>query len=282
MSKDVYYYEILEYGDIQKIKSVEKAVSNAKYIIREERTYPCQSYSHSEFIFVDCSDNEKNIKCDYVELTAAYIIGIAADLQLVLEITDDKGDLHKYSLHNDIRYNMRPLAGPHAFRQIIEWDMNNPLKNILESLEIISNRGFNSFNIEFRLKEELRKAERALESLNLNHELMRTGLAGVKSLEYKEGVESIESYAFENLYNLTTIILPSTIKELKDYALYNSCLQRVYCKAVIPPKLGIFLFGEGRTIPHLTVYIPKGTLETYKNSWGRTSGLDTEFIETEF
>ena len=103
-------------------------------------------------------------------------------------------------------------------------------------------------------------------------------------LEYKEGVESIEPYAFEKLYNLTSITLPSTIKELKSYALYNFHLQKVYCKAIVPPKLGVFLFGENRSISHLTVHIPKGTIEAYKNIWGHTFGCgeDTEFIETEF
>lgn len=284
MSKEVHYYQILEHGDIQEINSAHEALPEAKYIIREERTHPCQSYSHSKFIFVDSKDNERNVKWDYIKLTAVYITGVAADLQLVLEISDDKGNAYKYSLHNDIRYNITPLLGPHAFKQTYEWDISNPLKSILECLNIINDRGFNSFDIEFRLKEELRKVEKAKKSIELYHNLMCTGLAGVEKLEYKEGVESIEPYAFENLYNLTTIILPSTIKELKSYALYNFHLQKVYCKAVSPPKLGSFLFGENRSLPHLTVYIPKGTIDAYKKAWGHLFGFgqNTEFIETEF
>lgn len=284
MSNDVFYYQILECGDILKINSAREALANAKYIVREERTYPCQSYAYSKFIFVDGSDNERNVKWGNVELAAAYITGTAANLQLVMEIVDYNGVEHKYSLHNDIRYNIVPLTGPHAFRNTYEWDMDNPLISILECLDVISTRGFNSFDIEFRLQEKLRFVEKSQKSLKLNYGLMCTGLAGVESLEYKEGVESIEPYAFENLGNLISITLPSTIKELKSYALYNYCLQKVYCKAVVPPKLEPFLFGENRTIPRLTVYIPKGTLEAYKKIWGYTFGLgkNTEFIETEF
>lgn len=284
MNNEVYYYQILECGDILKINSAHEALANAKYIVREERSHPCRSYAHSKFIFVDSSDNERNVKWGNVELAAADITGSAADLQLVMVIVDDNGVEHEYSLHNDIRYNIAPLMGPHAFRNTYEWDMDNPLKSILECLDVISIRGFNSFDIEFRLKKELRIVEKSLKSTKLYYELMCTGLAGVESLEYKEGVESIEPYAFENLYNLISITLPSTIKELKSYALYNFRLQKVYCKAVVPPKLGAFLFGENRLIPNLTVYIPKGTLEAYKNTWGYPFGFgkNTEFIEIEF
>lgn len=288
MYKDVYYYQILKNGNIQGINSEYEASPISKYIVREERSYPCNSYSYSSFFFLDNTGKEKNIEWNNVKLISAYITGFASDLQLVLEFIDENKDNHKYSLHNDIRYNIPPIIGPRAFKQNLEWNINNPLINIIECFELIDTLGFKGFDAVFRLKEQLRKTKKELQSSKLTCDLICNGLSDIEKIEYKEGVLVIEPYALECFKSLATIILPSTVEELKDFALYNALynnpLREIYCKAVNPPKLSILVFGENRPIPHLRVYIPKGTLHLYEKTWGGFALYDKnmQFIEIEF
>lgn len=267
-SKTIYYHQILENGSIERKDTLSYISPDSKYIVREEEVYPCSSYTHSDFFFVDVNDSEKKIEWKDAELSAVRITGYAADYQLALELLGKDGKEYRFAFHDDIRYNMSPLMGPKAFKpKYSQWDKNSPLKLVVECMEAIEELGVKGFDAAFKLQQKLWDAEYKNDILSLNYHLMVDGLKGTEVLEFKEGVEKVEPYAFEDLPSLKTIILPSTIKVLEHFSLCCCEVDTIVCKSSVPPEMEWFMFGERCPIRHLTVHIPRGTRSAYEDKW---------------
>lgn len=96
----------------------------------------------------------------------------------------------------------------------------------------------------------------------------------VSEIEVGEGITTIESFAF-SYCEATIISLPSTIKEIGEYAFVNcNSLRKVSIEAQTPPALGGYAFKfymekknayEVNSI--LKIYVPKQAYDAYKAEW---------------
>lgn len=110
--------------------------------------------------------------------------------------------------------------------------------------------------------------------------------AKMSDIDFPETLESIEQDAFQSCNKLTAVVLPSSLKSLGDraFALCGS-LQKIYCKATVPPACipasGYESDGTpfASVNPSTPVYIPVGTKQQYVTA----PGWDymTNFIETD-
>ncbi len=273
------YYEIRNSDNILNISSPSEASSNARYIVRESIQSVCNSYSYSKFHFIDNEGNEISIEFNDAKVNKVYINGTAGDYVLNIEIVEC-GEVHKYSYHDDIRYNILPLCGPKAFKpQFMEWDRYNPLITVMNCLDRIKQFGVEAFDVIFALESECRMLKTKYERLEVDNDLIKSGLKDVEQLELAEGTTQLKPYGFCDLYKLHTIILPSTLEEIMAYSLCHCSVKTIYCKSIEPPKFDFFAFGEGASISELTIYIPINTLESYKNAWKK---YDKQFHFVEF
>ena len=85
--------------------------------------------------------------------------------------------------------------------------------------------------------------------------------------EYYKGENYvIGASCFQRNYNLTSITIPNTITEIGNYAFYyNENLKNVYCHAKHAPTASTTTFYWGY-IDDATLYIPKGTLQSYSSN----------------
>ena len=108
----------------------------------------------------------------------------------------------------------------------------------------------------------------------------------MSDIDFPETLESIEQDAFQSCNILTAVVLPASLKSLGDraFALCGS-LQKIYCKATVPPACipasGYESDGTpfASVNPSTPVYIPVGTKQQYLTA----PGWDymTNFIETD-
>lgn len=97
------------------------------------------------------------------------------------------------------------------------------------------------------------------------------------SIVIKDGTETICESAFDGCKGLTSISLPSSLKQIHNYA-FCGCdnLIEIYCKAQTPPYYNRYYNNYHRDAK---LYIPQGTLETYKNDsfMGGDNAIETDF-----
>ncbi len=103
-------------------------------------------------------------------------------------------------------------------------------------------------------------------------------------------VEKIGDEAFYNCSGLTSITIPNSVTEIGDEAFYNcsgltsvtigegvttigsyafgGCynIERIYVKSKTPAELSFRVFND-YTLQNATLYVPKGSLATYKNAY---------------
>ena len=97
------------------------------------------------------------------------------------------------------------------------------------------------------------------------------------SIVIKDGTETIGQSAFDCCEGLTSITLPSSLRCIHNYAFHGcSNLMEIYCKTLRPPYYNRYYndcHGDAR------LYIPKGTIETYKNDgfMGADNAIETDF-----
>lgn len=90
---------------------------------------------------------------------------------------------------------------------------------------------------------------------------------GHKDTQYSiaEGVSTMMAHSMYASKNLTSITLPSSIKTIEVSAFGTSKnVSSLYCKAIEPPVLNESLIN----LAPLTIYVPKVSLDKYKNSDG--------------
>ena len=97
--------------------------------------------------------------------------------------------------------------------------------------------------------------------------------------ELEEGLEIIEKYQFANC-GFAYVVLPSTLKEIKDHAFENAFWElatgtsnhyghSMVVRAKVPPRLGtgVFNFYTGDyDKPYCTLIVPPGCTEAYQNA----------------
>ena len=82
------------------------------------------------------------------------------------------------------------------------------------------------------------------------------------SIVVKEGTEYICQSAFDCCEELTSITLPSSLKQIHNYA-FCGCdnLKEIYCKALTPPSINCYYNNFHDDV---VIYVPKGTREAYR------------------
>ena len=90
----------------------------------------------------------------------------------------------------------------------------------------------------------------------------------ITEVEFDNTITSIGFCAFDSCSSLTSVTIPSWITSINSYAFSNcSSLTSVTCLATTPPTLGSGAFN-GSSCP---IYVPTGTLSTYRSASGWNS-----------
>ena len=77
-----------------------------------------------------------------------------------------------------------------------------------------------------------------------------------------EGVQSIGGYAFDHLYGLNSLVIPSTVTKIGESAFYCPIKESVICLNTTPPEIYRSTFDE-TTYENTTLYVPKGCKTLY-------------------
>ena len=89
------------------------------------------------------------------------------------------------------------------------------------------------------------------------------GCSSLTNITIPNLVTYIGTQAFYGCTGLTSISIPNSVTSIEDDAFYLfSSLTSIYVKATTPPSLD-HSFSDYRNI---TLYVPRGTLEAYKNA----------------
>lgn len=87
----------------------------------------------------------------------------------------------------------------------------------------------------------------------------------LQEVKLNEGITRIRDAAFRQCTGLTTLTLPSTLRQIDYYALsrLTNC-RYIRIKATTPPAIGQGVFDETPAI----LYVPASVVDIYKASWG--------------
>ncbi len=100
----------------------------------------------------------------------------------------------------------------------------------------------------------------------------------------KDGIETIVDRAFQDCESLTSVTIPSSVKEIRDAA-FNGCyhLSSIICEAATPPACanedGYQLWVWWRVDHYLPVYVPIGSVATYKNIKSGSAAAGWRYFE---
>lgn len=95
-----------------------------------------------------------------------------------------------------------------------------------------------------------------------------SGLSSLKEITVPNSITSIAQFAFLNCTNLADVILPDSIETIDTFAFgfSSTVLESVTILRESPPTVGQYVFGS--YVPNLTIYVPAGSVETYKAAEG--------------
>lgn len=92
------------------------------------------------------------------------------------------------------------------------------------------------------------------------------------SITIPNSITAISDYAFVNCYSLTSVDIPSSVYSIGTNGFKNcSGLTSVTINATVPPMLGNVDVFYGSTCP---IYVPSGSVETYKTTTGWVAYAD--------
>ena len=96
------------------------------------------------------------------------------------------------------------------------------------------------------------------------------------SIVIKDGTETICQSAFDGCEDLMSITLPSSLKDIQNYA-FCGCnnLKEIYCKTLTPPSINS---SYNNFHDDAVIYVPKGTREAYRED----SRLFENVVEIDF
>ena len=85
--------------------------------------------------------------------------------------------------------------------------------------------------------------------------------------EMLDGATEIGNSAFYNCISLKSVDIPNGVTSIGSYAFYNCrALTSVTVEATTPPTLGTDVFSN--THADLVIYVPAGSVDTYKSASG--------------
>ena len=88
------------------------------------------------------------------------------------------------------------------------------------------------------------------------------------SVDIPSSVTEIGCGAFGGCSSLTSVNIPSSVTSIGKYAFfYCSGLKSIYVYAETVPSIGAGAFN-GFDSENCTLYVPKGTYDVYRYSWG--------------
>lgn len=140
------------------------------------------------------------------------------------------------------------------------------------SVNYINNNPFVSESIETI---EVDPMNATFDSRNACNAIIRTSdnklISGCKNTVIPNGVLSIGYGAFENATGLTSITLPGSVTTIGEYA-FDHCtgLTTIIVESYDPPTIESNAFLNVNT-ENITVYVPCGSVNTYKNAAGWSS-----------
>ncbi|MBR4047710.1 MAG: leucine-rich repeat domain-containing protein [Bacteroides sp.] len=113
------------------------------------------------------------------------------------------------------------------------------------------------------------------ENISRIHKCTFMGCKSLQSITIPSETTAIENYAFMGCESLNNIELPQGISKIGEFAFFQSPIETIYSRAQYPPTLSRHSFNA----PNATLYIPKGSYNTYSDTqWGK---ILSRIIETE-
>jgi len=113
-------------------------------------------------------------------------------------------------------------------------------------------------------------------------ELRDGALSGceARSLVIPEGVETLGDGALCQMWRLSELTLPSTLRSIGDRLLVCSVssLRNIHCGMVVPPVPAGPLVRENFDFSGCTLYVPRGSADAYRNApyWGDFTDIQEE------
>ena len=87
------------------------------------------------------------------------------------------------------------------------------------------------------------------------------------SVTIPSSVTRIDGTAFQDCSSLTSVIIPNSVNRIESLAFYNcSSLSSATIEATTPPKVSGDIFPG--TSENLVIYVPAGSVDTYKAASG--------------
>lgn len=106
------------------------------------------------------------------------------------------------------------------------------------------------------------------------------GCSSLTSVNIPSSVTKIEGGTFDFCTSLTNVNIPSSVTSIGKYAFfYCSGLKSIYVYAETVPSIGAGAFN-GFDSENCTLYVPKGTYDVYRYSWGGIFENIVEFDAT--
>ena len=84
------------------------------------------------------------------------------------------------------------------------------------------------------------------------------------SVQLPDGLKTIEDFAFAGCTSLTELTLPQSVSEIKWQAFFGSGLKTLTIQATTPPTLEQYALD----CPLETIFVPQGSVETYRTAEG--------------
>ena len=89
----------------------------------------------------------------------------------------------------------------------------------------------------------------------------------IRSVIVPEGVTEIGGWAFSECYGLNKIELPSTLNSIGNSVFKETYhIDTLICRAVLPPTMGELPVFEGVKTANISLFVPKESIELYKNA----------------
>ncbi|MBQ9138110.1 MAG: leucine-rich repeat protein [Alistipes sp.] len=173
-----------------------------------------------------------------------------------------------------------------------DWDIY--LKNIIskdgnpvyftieyESSEKIEPIDYTSWSTEvasYIVKNEFNDEKGCLYFSNQLNYIPQSGFSGettLKRIQLPQTIVSIKNRAFANCFELSEIVIPANVTNIGDAAFYfTDSLTKVYMQPITPPAIGDGIFEGNKNFDNFTIYVPRDSVEEYKNATGWSDYAD--------